>query len=133
MFGIAILSIVLFRAAFLHSSTFVNSFFLKENEGNLFSLSEAAHGPYKPITLGCCSSNFLLLILEVEGMKLLKSEANVFSMPVLNPRLVKAVCFRNSRRLFFISNIYSVYGLKPIVLILFSNPSPKARVIGNFW
>src|SRR6478672_13424514 len=93
MFGIDILSIVLFLAAFLHSSTFVNSFFLKENDGNLFSFSDAAHGPYKPITLKCCSSNFLFVISEVKGMKLLISEANVFSIPVLNPILVKAVSF----------------------------------------
>src|SRR3954451_10899872 len=98
MVGIAILSIVLFRADVLHSSMFVNSFFLKENDGNLFSFSEAAQGPYRPITLKCCSSNFLLSIFEFEGMKLFKSAVNALRNPLpATPILVRAVCFRNSR------------------------------------
>src|SRR5690242_18095540 len=98
-----ILSIVCFLASFRHSSTLVNSFFLNENDGNLFSFSEAAHGPYKPMTLGCCPSKFLSLIFVFE--EVMKSGADAFShLPPAKPRPASAVCFRNSRRLFFIFN-----------------------------
>ena len=66
MVGIDILSITCFLANFLHSSILLNSFLLKDNDGNLFAFSDAAHGPYKPMTLGCWTSKFLSVIFVFE-------------------------------------------------------------------
>src|SRR6476619_6607895 len=98
--GIDILSITRFLACFLHSSILLNSFFRKDNEGNLFSFSDAAHGPYNPITLGCLGSKFLSFIFE--GVKLLMSMVEAFNhlLPA-TPRPARAVCLRKWRRLFF--------------------------------
>ena len=99
--GIDILPITCFLANFLQSSILLNCFLRKENSGNLFSFSEAAHGPYRPMTLSFFGSKFLSFIFE--EVKLLMSIREAFNhlLPA-TPRPARAVCFRNWRRLFFI-------------------------------